>query len=262
MKKSRALLFWLAVLFVFGGTMTILYATGLLNHSREVATSVSVDAATGSLNAESSTKTVASVTGVIEDFQMTDQLGRMFHSAGLKGQIWIGSVFFSNCASTCRMQNIEVAKLQHEYADKGVRLVSITCDPDRDTVDRLANYARTFNADPDKWYFLTGDFEKAERIGNEMFGITVQRETHSDRLVLVNREGKVHGTYRSMLIDEVMKLRKDLDGLLAAESKEPEDVAGAVKNTNENEPDPYVVGNNVANERQPMNEVAVSSPGS
>ncbi len=224
MKKNRALLFWLAVLFVFCGTMTILYATGLLNRSREIAT---VDTATDSLNVESNTKTVVSATGVIEDFQMTDQLGRQFHSDKLKGQIWIGSFFYSDCPSACWMQNAEVAKLQYEYADKDVRLVSITCDPDRDTVDRLADYARNFNAEPDKWYFLTGNFAEAERIGNEMFGIMVQRKTHSDRLVLVNREGKVHGTYHSMQIDEVMKLRTDLDKLLAAESNEPEDIAGA-----------------------------------
>lgn len=225
MKNNRALLFWLAVLFVFGGTMTILYATGLLDRSREVATSATVEPATDS-HTSSSTKTATFTPGTIEEFQMIDQLGRKFHSDKLKDQIWIGSVFFANCPSTCRMQNIEVAKLQHEYADKGVRLVSITCDPDRDTVDVLAGYARMFNADPEKWYFLTGDFAEAARIGNEMFGITVQRETHSDRLVLVNREGKVHGTYRSMQIDDVMKLRKDLDELLAAESNE-QDIARA-----------------------------------
>ena len=225
MKNNRALLFWLAVLFVFGGTMTILYATGLLDRSREVATSATVEPATDS-HTSSSTTTATFTPGTIEEFQMIDQLGRKFHSDKLKDQIWIGSVFFANCRSTCRMQNIEVAKLQHEYADKGVRLVSITCDPDRDTVDVLAGYARMFNADPEKWYFLTGDFAEAARIGNEMFGITVQRETHSDRLVLVNREGKVHGTYRSMQIDDVMKLRKDLDELLAAESNE-QDIARA-----------------------------------
>ena len=262
MKKNRALLFWLAVLFVFSGTMTILYATGLLNRSREIATPAAVGTATDSPTVLTSIKPVASVTGVIDDFEMTDQLGRKFHSDSLKGQIWVGSVFFANCASTCRMQNAEVAKLQYEYAGKGVRLVSITCDPDRDTVDRLANYARTFNADPDKWYFLTGDFSEVARIGNEMFGITVQRETHSDRLVLVNREGKVHGTYRSMQIDDVMKLRKDLDKLLAAESNEREVIAGTDKNTNEIKPDPSVVEKSVANETQSANEVAVSSPGS
>ncbi len=211
MKKNRALLFWLAVLFVFGGTMTILYATGLLNREREVARA-------GSSTTVANTETMAATTGEIGEFQMTDQLGRKFHSDELKGQIWVGSVFYSSCPTTCRMQNAEVAKLQHEYADKGVRLVSITCDPDRDTVDRLAEYARMFNADPEKWHFLTGDFEEAERIGNEMFGIVVQRETHSDRLILVNRDGKVHGTYRSTQIDDVTKLRKDLDKLLAAEA--------------------------------------------
>ena len=226
--KSRAFLFWVAMLLVFGGAMTIMYAAGLIgatarSHARETADTRAAEVEVHV------TKRPANPTLEISEFQMTDQLGRKFHSDQLKGQIWVGSIFFSKCPSTCRMQNAEVSKLQTEYADKGVRFVSITCDPEHDTVATLAEYARMFNANPDQWYFLTGKYSEAERIGNTMFGITVQPETHSDRLVLINREGKVHSTHRSMLFDDVRKLREELDKLLAADpSNAPsEPAAGA-----------------------------------
>lgn len=209
--KSRALLFWLAVLMVFGGAMTIMYASGLLGSSSSLEFGSS---ATVSQDSQDDPE-VATPDLKISEFQMVDQLGRPFHSDQLEGHVWVGSIFFSKCPSTCRMQNAEVARLQAAYGDKGVRFVSITCDPDNDTVAALAEYSRMFNADPEKWFFLTGSYEEAERIGSKMFGITVQRETHSDRLVLVDREGNVHSTHRSMKFEDVAKAKKEIELLLA-----------------------------------------------
>ena len=35
-------------------------------------------------------------------------------------------------------------------------MVSFTIDPARDTPEALATYGKSFGADPDKWFFLTG----------------------------------------------------------------------------------------------------------
>ena len=213
--KNRTLVFWLAVLLLFSGAMTIMYASGRIGpFRRDVQGSSRVKPEELNLSV-STTGPAEAPTLEIDAFQMVDQLGRKFHSDQLRGKIWVGSIFFANCPSTCRMQNAEVAKLQAEYAEKGVEFVSITCDPENDTVVKLAEYARMFNANPEKWHFLTGDYAEAERIGNTMFGITVQPETHSDRLVLINRAGKVHSTHRSMLFEDLKNVRKELDKLLA-----------------------------------------------
>lgn len=156
----------------------------------------------------------------LTSFQMTDQAGRKFDSTSLQGKIWIGSIFFTSCPSTCRVQNERVMELQRKFGDRGVEFVSVTCDPDHDTPAVLADYARIFAAQVEKWHFLTADAKLIKRVGNEMFGITVQGLTHSDRLVLFNRDGSIVGTYRSTDRDEVTKLSMKIDELLAAEPQE------------------------------------------
>ena len=110
--------------------------------------------------------------------------------------------------------------MQQKYADRGVEFVSFTCDPEEDTPAHLLEYGRQFNADADKWHFLTGDFDLVKQVGDEMLKITVEKETHSDRLVLFDREGQIRAAYRSTKIHEFEKLCEVIDKLLA-ESPEP-----------------------------------------
>ena len=66
------------------------------------------------------------------------------------------SFFFAQCPSTCYNQNMKLQQLQARFADRGLKLVSITCDPQTDTPAVLTEYARMFNADQQHWHFLTG----------------------------------------------------------------------------------------------------------
>ena len=40
-----------------------------------------------------------------------------------------------------------------------IRLVSFSVDPERDTPEVLAAYAKKYGADPNRWLFLTGNRE-------------------------------------------------------------------------------------------------------
>ena len=67
----------------------------------------------------------------------------------------------------------DAAATKCQFADKGLKLVSITCDPGVDTPVVLSGYANRFNADPDNWKFLSpadGNAQYLSRIGNEMLG--------------------------------------------------------------------------------------------
>jgi len=46
---------------------------------------------------------------------------------------------------------------------KEVEFVSVTLDPARDKPEVLANYARTYEADPATWHFLTGPPDAVSR---------------------------------------------------------------------------------------------------
>ncbi len=202
---SRPLMFFMALLFVFAGLMTIFYARRMVNP-----TEVVEDAS--HQQQEAPTK----VENALEDFVLTDQTGGDFDSTTLKGKVWVGSIFFATCPSTCRMQNMRVAELQQRFGEQGVEFVSITCDPENDTPAALSDYSKKFGAQQDKWHFLTGDLGLIKRIGGEKFGITVDDKVHSDRLILFDREGKLVGTYRSLEPEQFAQLVKELKRLVEA----------------------------------------------
>jgi cytochrome oxidase Cu insertion factor (SCO1/SenC/PrrC family) len=118
------------------------------------------------------------------------------------------------------MQNSMVAMLQVDYRNAGVHFVSITCDPATDTPARLAKYGQAFGADPQRWHFLTGDFGYIQRIGL-MFETVVKKETHSDRLFVVDRQGKNQGGFRSTLPEQFAELKNLVDQLLSLPVEEP-----------------------------------------
>jgi protein SCO1/2/putative membrane protein len=98
--------------------------------------------------------------------------------------------------------------LQARLAGTNARLVSISVDPEHDTPEVLAAYARRFEADPDRWWFLTGPKDAVYDLIGDRFKLSVapadddaikagsEAFSHSDRLALVDR-GTVLGVYDS-----------------------------------------------------------------
>lgn len=141
------------------------------------------------------------------EFTLTDQRGEPFDSRSLAGQVWVGSFFFTNCPAVCWRQNQALAAIQQTNPDSKVKFVSISCDPENDTPEVLTRYAERFQADPQRWVFLTGDMKEIVRIGKETFLVSVERGTHSDRAFVVDRDGKVRGRFRVTEPDQLEKLK-------------------------------------------------------
>jgi len=105
--------------------------------------------------------------------------------------------------------------LQKRLGDECPRIVSITTDPARDTVEHLREFADTLEADPENWLFLTGNPVLIKRIGSEFFKADSGAEHHSSLLYVVDRWGQVRGKFDwENAADEVemIKLVKVLEG--------------------------------------------------
>src|SRR5207248_9668226 len=79
-------------------------------------------------------------------------------------------------------------------------------DPDGDQPRELQDCARQFQADPDKWLFLTGKKEDIHRLLVEGFKVGVREKPvgerkpgdefdHSTHLVVVDRDGNIRGYF-------------------------------------------------------------------
>ncbi len=154
----------------------------------------------------------------IVDFVLTDSQNAEFNSQDLRGRVWVVSFFFTTCPGTCRQQNELLRRLWREFRSQGVHIVSITCDPVEDTPERLRDYARLYDADPEEWFFLTGDMERISQIGEESFLLGVGHRSHSDRFVVVDKQGRVRGMYDWHSLHQLQALKDKLEALAREET--------------------------------------------
>ena len=151
---------------------------------------------------------------------LTERSGERFAFKDLQGKVWITSFFFSSCPGPCRQINIAIAGLQKELADKDVKFVSITVDPENDTAPALAAYAKGFEADPQRWLFLTGEFDTIRDVCTSVFEMPIDKKVHTERLTLVDRAGKPRGTYNTADAIQMHAMKKKIDELLAEPAAE------------------------------------------
>lgn len=129
----------------------------------------------------------------VENFTLIERSGEPFESDSLRGKVWVASFFFVTCPGICLKMNQSIADLQKEL-DPEVRFVSITVDPDKDTPESLRAYAERLGA-TDRWLFLTGSMRDIKDIANDSFQVAAAPAAHSERLMLVDRQGRVRGSY-------------------------------------------------------------------
>jgi protein SCO1/2/putative membrane protein len=144
--------------------------------------------------------------GAVGPFALTGRDGRTVTEADLKGKVWVASTVFTRCTTGCPSVSKTMARLQKELrlaGDDDLRLVTFTVDPERDGPDELREYAKGYDAHPERWLFLTGEKEKIHELLLKGFRVSVgeRLDDHSTRLILVDQNGVIRG-YFPGLIDE------------------------------------------------------------
>jgi len=147
------------------------------------------------------------VLGQLPEFRLTGSAGETFGSAELAGQVYVAGFFFTRCVSICPLLTAAMGRLQRRYDEagvEGVRLVSITVDPEYDTPERLREYGEERGVDPRRWKLLTGDPEAIRRLilegfrtplGEPQTNAGLMDIAHSGKLVLVDGRGAIRGYY-------------------------------------------------------------------
>ena len=148
-------------------------------------------------------------------YELTERSGRKFRSEELQGKVHVVNFFFAKCPTFCRVQTAAVQALHNEFVSQGVMFLSITCDPENDTPVALAQYANEFHADPEQWLFLTGELPYLRRVGGEVYYLPVDKQTHSESLLLLDRQGKIRGRFNWKDAAEIAKMKQAITELLA-----------------------------------------------
>jgi protein SCO1/2 len=138
------------------------------------------------------------------DFDLIDQSGKPVRLVDFKDKVVLVSFVFTTCSGSCPATTSRMAKIQEHLEKKGllkkgVRLVSISLDPKRDTPEVLRGYMRLYEADAATWSFLTGPPEKVNKT-IAAWGMWAKPAAngqldHPSRIFLVDRKGQIREIY-------------------------------------------------------------------
>ena len=109
------------------------------------------------VEAKKAQETPLPVLGPIADFTLTNEVGQITTLTSLTNHVWVADIIFTRCAGPCPRMTRQMKSLQDILpADSTAKLVTLTTDPEFDTPVILARYARHYQADTNRWLFLTG----------------------------------------------------------------------------------------------------------
>jgi protein SCO1 len=164
------------------------------------------------------------VYGTLPAFEFVERSGESVSLESLKGKVWVADFIFTHCAGPCPLISSKMSRLQKAVRElDDVRLVSFTVDPERDTPEVLREYAQRYQAEPERWLFLTGPKEPLYQLVGEGFHLAVEdgeseagQVTHSTRFVLVDQQGRIRGYYDGAQPGTADALLPDIRALLSS----------------------------------------------
>ena len=162
-------------------------------------------------------------------FEFTSQDGKQVSSDDLLGNIYVADFFFVTCPTICPKMATNMGYIQKKFNEKeDLKFISITVNPEHDTVEVLKEYAEKVHANTDSWSFLTGDKDKIYDIAFKGFFVSTMRDSiapggflHSQMLILVDRKGRVRGYFDGTVYSEMKKDLTDAIDILYKEDIVP-----------------------------------------
>ena len=158
------------------------------------------------------------VQGVLPGFTFVDDTGRLFGPERLRGAVWIVHIFYTGCGAGCAGTLRSLGEIRRAYADlgiDGIRVLSLSVDPQHDTPEALRAFETAQGEDPGRWLLATGaaaDLDTFLRLIYRRPGEPVpsgdtplEAIARAGMLVLVDPEGGLRGIYASDAsgIDEI-----------------------------------------------------------
>jgi len=125
--------------------------------------------------------------------------GRQLTTAWLDGHPSAITFVYTRCPlpDFCPAIDTRFRQLQKSAGPRGVRLLSVTIDPDYDTPAVLAGHATRVGADPATWRYVTMDPQAMAAFGRQ-FGVDVKRSgtsaadlEHNLRTVVLDRDRRI-----------------------------------------------------------------------
>lgn len=162
----------------------------------------------------------------LTDFALVNQEGDSVNWEKLRGKIVVADFFFTHCPTICPpmtrnmkwvQESISNAQRVGDKTPDFLHFLSFSIDPERDSVERLKQWADRFQINPEQWWLLSGnrktiyDMAIAEMKLGTIDGHGIDTDfVHSDYFVLIDTNRHVRGYYHGLDSADLARLSSDI----------------------------------------------------
>lgn len=130
--------------------------------------------------------------------QWQDQHNRSYQLDALRGKALVVVMIYTSCKATCPLLVADMKKIEKQikpsYLHK-TSLVLVTIDPEKDTPEHLAGFAKTSGMDAPHWVFLRSDEAATQEFANVLSmkykKISPIDFSHSNIISVFNPDGEL-----------------------------------------------------------------------
>lgn len=142
---------------------------------------------------EFSDKSIYQLTG-----NWTDQNSKQVHLGKYQGKKVVLAMFFASCTYACPIILNDMQKIEKSLSNEKLsetQFIFLSIDPERDTPEKLLQYAKRKNFDLNRWSLLTGKNDNILEIA-ALLGFKFRKEangdfSHTNMITLLNEKGEI-----------------------------------------------------------------------
>jgi protein SCO1/2 len=141
----------------------------------------------------------------------------------LDKQIIIVNFFYTKNTTLIPKMDVYAQLLNKEFLDnKMIRFISISIDPENDTQQVLADFAKAHGAVNGKWDFVTADTAVIYPLARKQFFVNALKLNDddfimSDNFILLDAEHRIRGYYDATSQEETKRLSGEIKVLITEE---------------------------------------------
>ncbi|MEP7143813.1 MAG: SCO family protein [Ferruginibacter sp.] len=164
----------------------------------------------------------------VRNMTFINQMGKTVTLQSLTGKILVVDFFFSRCPTICPGMAKSMKRLQNSFAnnnDSIVQFISISIDPEHDSVPQLRKFADRYTNNHDSWWFVTGNKKDIYDFAlNELKASVADADVdtafiHTENFFLLDRDRVVRGWYNGFDTLKQARLVSDIPLLMLEKKK-------------------------------------------
>ncbi|MDP2301295.1 MAG: SCO family protein [Ignavibacteria bacterium] len=131
-----------------------------------------------------------------------DQENDEFMLKEIEGKRVVMALFFSNCSYACPIILNDMQKIEEKLSDREIgssKFILVSIDPDRDTPQRLKEFALSKKINMDRWKLVTGTNDDVLELA-ALLGFKYRKEdngdfSHTNMIVILDSKGDIIHTH-------------------------------------------------------------------